>query len=111
MAQISGDTFPNTEAFVSDADGNSIWLETFATQSGPNTGPFWTLKGDKNAPMIGINIGIVTDSEGIFTGVKVGDKTISLEQWNKDSTGPMSVDEFKKNHKDLYNQLFGSTND
>ncbi|NAS12671.1 RHS repeat protein [Poritiphilus flavus] len=109
--QVSGDTFPNAEAFVSDAEGNSVWLGTFATQSGPNTGPFFTLAGDSNDPMININIGIVTNKDGIFKGVRVGDKTISLEQWNKDTTGPMSVDEFKKNHKDLYDQLFGSTND
>jgi hypothetical protein len=106
--QVSGDTFPNAEAFVADAEGNSISLGIFATQSGPNRGPFFTLAGDSNDPMININIGIVTDKNGIFKGVRAGDKTISLEQWNKDTTGPMSVDEFKKNHKDLYDQLFGS---
>ena len=106
--QVSGDTFPNAEAFVSDADGNSVWLGTFATHRGPDWGPFVTLGGDFNDPMIDVNIGIVTNTDGIFQGVRVGDQTISLERWNKDSSGPMSVDKFKKNHRDLYNNLFGS---
>ena len=76
-------------------------------QAGPDVGPFFTLAGDKNKPMVNVNIGIVTDKNGIFTGIKVGDKTISIDQWNKDSSGPMSVGEFKEKHKDLYNSLFG----
>ena len=83
-------------------------LGTFATKSGPNVGPFFTLAGDKDDPMININIGIVTDKEGVFTGVRVGEKTISLEQWNKDSTGHMTVKEFKKNHRELYDKMFSS---
>jgi len=105
--QISGDTFPNAEAYVSDADGNSVFLGIFVTQSGPQVGPTMTLAGDKNNPMMNINMGIETDKNGIFTGVRVGDKTISIDEWNKNSSGPMSVDEFKKKHGDYYNQLFG----
>lgn len=58
--------------------------------------------------MMNINASIVTDKNGIFTGVRVGDQTISIEQWNKDNSGPMSVDEFKEQYKDLYNSLFGN---
>jgi RHS repeat-associated protein len=106
--QISGDRFPNAEAYVTDADGNQVWLGAFANQSGPDAGPFVTLAGDFNRPMMGINASIVTDKNGIFTGVRAGDQTISLEQWNKDNSGPMSVDEFKEQYKDLYNSLFGN---
>ena len=94
--QISGDEFPNAEAYVSDANGNSVFLGVFVTQSGPQEGPTMTLFGDKNNPMMNINMGIETDKNGIFTGVRVGDKTISIDEWNKNSSGPMSVDEFKK---------------
>ncbi|WP_246628925.1 hypothetical protein [Algoriphagus marincola] len=106
--QISGDRFPNAEAYVTDADGNQVWLGAFANQAGPDVGPFLTLAGDFNRPMMNINASIVTDKNGIFTGVRVGDQTISIEQWNKDNSGPMSVDEFKEQYKDLYNSLFGN---
>ncbi len=59
-------------------------------------------------PMMNITASIVTDKNGTFTGVKVGDQTISIEQWNENNSGPMSVDEFKKQYKDLYNTLFGN---
>ncbi len=108
---VGGDTFPNAEAFVSDAEGNSIWLGAFLTADEPTLGPFVTLAGDRNRTMLEINANIVTDKNGVFIGVKVNGKTISMEQWNKDSSGPMSVDEFKKKHKDLYDQLFGSTHE
>lgn len=58
--------------------------------------------------MMNITASIVTDKNGTFTGVKVGDQTISIEQWNENNSGPMSVDEFKKQYKDLYNTLFGN---
>ncbi|MBS3921723.1 MAG: hypothetical protein KGZ37_01070 [Nitrosarchaeum sp.] len=106
--KIKGDRFPNAEAYVTDAEGNSVWLGGFANKVGPDIGPFFTLAGNNKRPMIDINVGIVTDKNGIFTGIRVGDKTISLEQWNKDNSGPMSVDEFKKQYRDLYNTLFGN---
>mgnify|MGYP001817405351 FL=1 len=106
--KISGDTFPNAEAFVADAQGNSVMLQAFMTANEPVFGPLLTLAGDKNVTMMEINVGIVTDKDGIFKGVRVGDKTISLEQWNKDTSGGMSVEEFKKKHRDYYDQLFGS---
>ncbi|MBD0405337.1 RHS repeat-associated core domain-containing protein [Flammeovirga sp. EKP202] len=106
--QISGDRFPNAEAYVTDATGNQVWLGAFANQEGPNMGPFITLGGDFKKPMMNINVSILTDKNGIFTGVRVGDRTISLEQWNKDNSGPMSVDEFKEEYKEIFNSLFGN---
>lgn len=109
--KVGGDTFPNAEAFVSDTEGNSVWLGAFLTADEPTLGPFFTLAGDRNKTMLEINAKIVTDKNGIFTGVQANGKIIPIEQWNKDSSGPMSVDNFKKKHKDLYNNLFGGTND
>lgn len=106
--QVRGDRFPNAEAFVSDSKGNSVFLGVFVTQSGPQTGPTWTLMGDANELMMNVNMGIVTDKDGVFTGVKVGGKTISIEEWNANSSGPMSLEEFKKNYGDYYNQIFGN---
>ena len=107
--QVSGDTFPNAESYVEDANGNRVFLGVFATQSGSAIGPTWTLKGDKNKPMMNINMGVVTDADGIFTGVRVGDQTISIDDWNANFE-TMSVDEFKKKYGDYYNQLFGGNN-
>jgi hypothetical protein len=106
--QIKGDRFPNAEAFVSDSKGNSVFLGVFVTQSGPQSGPTWTLMGDANKLMMSVNMGIITNKNGIFTGVKIGNKTISIEEWNKNSSGPMSVKKFKKNYGDYYKQIFSS---
>jgi hypothetical protein len=83
VGSISGDQFPNAEGFVNDADGNSIFLGTFTTKSGPDIGPFWTLKGDKNKPMFNVNISIQVNQDGIFQGVLQDGNLIGINDWNK----------------------------
>ncbi|MEM6816999.1 MAG: RHS repeat-associated core domain-containing protein, partial [Bacteroidota bacterium] len=83
VGSVSGDQFPNAEGFVNDADGNSIFLGAFVTESGSNNGPFVTLMGDKNKQMFNVNISIQVNQEGIFQGVMQGDKLISIDEWNK----------------------------
>ena len=79
---ISGDAFPNSEAFVNDATGNSLFLGVFSSKKGKFEGPTFQLAGNRKLPMIDINISIMVNSDGIFTGVRQGDKTYTLEEWN-----------------------------
>ncbi len=105
---ITGDAFPNAEAFVEDANGNSIFLGIFATNASLQTGMGTELPFDNNRPMMGnINLSIMTDSEGIFTGIQVGGETISIEDWNNNYES-LSVDEFREKYGDYYRQLFGN---
>jgi len=92
--RIGGDGFPSAEAFVNDANGNSVFLGVGAAQAGPNKGPFVTLAGDDNVKMFDVNINIITDKDGIFTGVQQGDNTFTLDAWNKqfENTSPTGND-------------------
>lgn len=108
--EISGDRFPNAESFVEDANGNRVFLGIFVTKFGPQEGPTNALLGDRNVPMMGINVNILADKNGIFTGVKVGDETISIDEWNKSYSGPMSVDEFKEKYSEYYYLLMRKIN-
>jgi RHS repeat-associated protein len=80
---ITGDAFPSAEAFVTDAAGNSVFLNVAPAAYGPNTGPFVALAGDNQRPMMNVNTSIMVNEKGIFTGVKQGDKIISIQEWNK----------------------------
>lgn len=84
---ISGDAFPNAEAFVNDADGNSVFLNVFQTEYGKNDGPLIGLAGDNNRKMFNVNTNIIVNDKGIFTGVQQGDNVIGIKEWNKQFTG------------------------
>ncbi|WP_188463096.1 RHS repeat-associated core domain-containing protein [Marivirga lumbricoides] len=107
---ITGDAFPNAEAYVEDANGNTIFLGAFATATSVQTGMFTHLPGNGDSPMMmNINLSILTNSDGIFQGIQAGDKTISIDEWNKNFES-LSVDEFREKYGDYYNQLFGGQN-
>ena len=81
---ISGDDFPNQESFVTDANGNSLWLGNFATTGGEGTGPTLDLMRENEKDVnINVNIQINVNADGIFQNVIQGDKTISISDWNK----------------------------
>jgi hypothetical protein len=81
---ISGDDFPNQESMVTDSDGNSLWLGNFATSGGKATGPTMALARENEGDVhINVNISIMVNGDGVFQGVKQGDKTISISDWNK----------------------------
>lgn len=81
---ISGDDFPNQEAIITDSEGNSLWLGNFKTSEGKIEGPIFDLIGEnEDDVMIDVNINIKVNGDGVFQGVKDGDKTISRENWNK----------------------------
>ncbi|MCX2679363.1 RHS repeat-associated core domain-containing protein [Galbibacter sp. EGI 63066] len=107
---ITGDAFPNAEAYVEDVNGNTIFLGAFATATSVQTGMFTHLPGNGDSPMMmNINLSILTDGDGIFKGIQAGDKTISIDEWNKNFES-MSIDEFREKYGDYYNQLFGNQN-
>jgi len=107
---IIGDAFPDADALIEDANGNSVILRPFGTKASVQTGMLTELPGDNKRPMImGIDISIITDSDGIFQSIRLGNNeesiSISIDEWNS-SFESMSVEEFRDNYQDWYNGLF-----
>jgi hypothetical protein len=83
---LTGDNFPSTEAFISDPSGQNLFIGVgqIGADVGRNTGPFTDLPGEnKDNPITSFNFTVTTDKKGNFTGVKVGDKSYTLDEWNK----------------------------
>ncbi len=86
---LTGDNFPSTEAFMSDSSGQSLFLGIGHIDGGvgKNTGPMTELSGEnRDRPIGSFNFSVTTDKKGNFTGVRKGDKTYSVEAWNKTFT-------------------------
>ncbi|MEM9681323.1 MAG: RHS repeat-associated core domain-containing protein, partial [Bacteroidota bacterium] len=78
-ANITGDNFPNAEAFLVDQSGkNSVFIGV-SSLSGSVLTSLW---GDNYREMINAYFNINIDNNGNFTGVSMGDQTFSLEEWN-----------------------------
>jgi RHS repeat-associated protein len=71
---ITGDQFPSAEAYVTDDFGTSIFLGTFAASGNRQLGPVLNLAGDRDLPMIDVDIRISIGKEGDFRGVYSTDK-------------------------------------
>jgi hypothetical protein len=87
--KLTGDNFPSTEAFISDPSGQNVFIGVgqIGAGVGQNTGPFTELPGENSTrPITDFNFSITTDKKGNFTGVKQGDKTFSIGDWNKQFT-------------------------
>lgn len=65
VTYITGDGFPNCEAFISDASGKSVFLGVHVRKGAPIT----SLPGDKKYPMIASAIRLDIDDDGNFKGV------------------------------------------
>lgn len=63
---LSGDAFPNAEAFVEDHTGKRRMLGTFASSGGRQLGPMTLLWGDPRRPMTGICTSFGVDDTGRF---------------------------------------------
>ena len=50
VTTMTGDAFPNAEAFARLGDGSAVMLHHFETSAGTD-GPFYMLPGDNNRPM------------------------------------------------------------
>lgn len=78
-ADIKGDNFPSAEAFLTDKKGNSIFIGV-SSLSGSVLTSLW---GDNYRDMINANFDININNKGVFTGVTVGDRNFTREEWNK----------------------------
>ena len=77
-ANITGDAFPNTEAFISDQFGNSVFIGKARLQGNV----FTSLWGNGSKDIMKANFQIGIDNEGAFKNVIMGDKTYSIGDWN-----------------------------
>ncbi len=77
--KLTGDNFPSTEAFISDPSGQNVFLGIGYYEGSP----FSSLDGENQRPITDFNFSITTDKKGNFTGVKMGDKSYSISDWNK----------------------------
>jgi RHS repeat-associated protein len=86
---LKGDNFPSTEAFITDPIGNNVFIGIGHYEGSP----FSSLDGTNKRDITSFNFSITTDKKGNFTGVKMGDTSYSLDDWNKRFT---SSDPHKK---------------
>jgi RHS repeat-associated protein len=84
---LSSKQFPATEAFVQDADGNSVFLAGAAA-----FGSAGDLVNGEKTEVSSVDIVVGINDKGVFQNVTVGDKTYSIEEFNKlgtsQSAGP-----------------------
>ena len=74
-----GDSFPSAEAFVVDQSGyTKVFLGTYKEKGGLHS-----LFGDNKNPLFNVDMQIMFNSEGNFTGVREGDQTYTVDEWNK----------------------------
>ncbi len=78
--KLTGDNFPSTEAFITDPAGNNVFIGIGFYEGSP----FSSLWGEnEDNEITDFSFSITTDSDGNFTGVKVGDTNYTLSEWNK----------------------------
>jgi hypothetical protein len=77
--RIGGDGFPATEAFVSDHEGNALFLGTHAIDEDQNV---LELYGGADQVVIEGSLTVLTNADGTFRGVEHGGQKFSLEEWN-----------------------------
>ena len=76
---LKGDNFPSKEAFVTDPTGQNVFIGVGFYEGSP----FSSLDGENKRDISSFNFSISTDKKGNFTGVKMGDKSFSIGDWNK----------------------------
>ncbi|QOR76225.1 MAG: hypothetical protein IMW88_01220 [Thermoflavifilum sp.] len=78
----TGDAFPAAETLIGDTKGNRLFIGV-----SPAIGTVLSLIGDTDRKMMSADFTITMDSEGGFTGVRVGSgdkaRTYSISQWNE----------------------------
>lgn len=87
---LSGDGFPNAESFIEDSNGNKVFLTTFSTKWGAQSGPTFALWSTKNTnrDMGSYFLNIQLDENGNFQSVIAPQQgwegtTYSIEEWNQ----------------------------
>ncbi len=80
--ELIGDGFPAAEAYVTDDNGNSIFIGVGQAKFGSTEGPFQALFGDTKRQTYKVGVNILT-KDGVFQGVKDGDNIIGINEWNQ----------------------------
>ena len=76
---FTGDVFPSTEAFITDQSGKTkVFLGAQRER-----GWIHSLVGDNKKPLFNVNMQVQFDNCGNFTGVKQGETTYTIDDWNK----------------------------
>lgn len=76
---FTGDSFPSTEAFITDQSGKTkVFLGAQMEQGGVGD-----LYGDNKQPLFNVNMQVNFDNKGNFTGVTQGKTNYSVSDWNK----------------------------
>lgn len=76
---LKGDNFPSAEAFITDPNGNNIFIGIGFYEGSP----FSSLGGENKRDITSFNFGITTDKSGNFTGVQYNGTDYSIGDWNK----------------------------
>lgn len=82
FASVAGDDFPNTEMFVNDASGQSVFLGVDVRAAGEDANPT-ILVGGATENIMNIAVTINLDKKGNFASVAQGKETYKIEDWNK----------------------------
>ena len=76
---FTGDVFPSTESFIIDQSGKTkLFLGAQKERGG-----IFDLFGDNKKKLFNVDVQIIFNDKGNFTGVKQGEKTYSVDDWNK----------------------------
>jgi hypothetical protein len=85
---ISSKQFPATEGLIQDKSGNTIFLKGAAAYGGPSD-----LINANKQPVVSIDLIIGINNKGEFQNVTFGNKTYTIEEFNKigtsKSAGPL----------------------
>lgn len=77
--KLTGDNFPSTEAFITDPSGKNVFIGVGMYEGSS----FSSLDGENKRDITSFKFDVTTDKKGNFTGVKLGDKSYTLSEWNK----------------------------
>ncbi len=82
-AQVAGDNFPNTEAFITDPSGQKLFIGTDVRAPGEDNSPT-ILFGPATEHIMNVNLNVKTDPKtGNFISVQQGKEWISIQDYNK----------------------------
>ncbi|WP_372474858.1 RHS repeat domain-containing protein [Capnocytophaga sp. ARDL2] len=82
-AQVAGDNFPNTEAFIEDPSGQKLFIGVDVRASGQDKVPT-DLFGPATEHIMDVNLNVKTDTNtGNFISVQQGENWINIQDYNK----------------------------
>lgn len=82
-AQVAGDNFPNTEAFIRDPSGQKLFIGVDVRAAGQDKSPT-ILFGPATEHIMNVNMNVKTDPKtGNFISVQQGKEWINIQDYNK----------------------------